>query len=56
MIGDAVKQVMAVAMRTGKPIVVERLEFAEKSRLWKMWEAVEPACYRALRTDKSFRT
>jgi len=29
-VGDAVKQVMAVAIRTGKPIVVERLEFAEK--------------------------
>jgi IS605 OrfB family transposase len=29
-VGDAVKGVMAAAIRTGKPIVVERLEFAEK--------------------------
>ena len=29
-VGDAVKQVMAAAIRTGKPIVVERLDFAEK--------------------------
>ena len=30
MVGDAVKQVMAAALRTGKPLVVERLDFAEK--------------------------
>ena len=29
-IGDAVKQAIAAALRSGKPIVLERLEFAEK--------------------------
>jgi IS605 OrfB family transposase len=29
-IGDAVKQVMAVAVRSRKPLVIERLEFAKK--------------------------
>jgi hypothetical protein len=28
--GDAVKQAIAAALRSGKPIVLERLEFAEK--------------------------
>jgi hypothetical protein len=30
MVGDAVKQVMAVAVRSRKPLVIERLEFCEK--------------------------
>ena len=30
MVGDAVKQVMAVAVRSRKPLVIERLEFAKK--------------------------
>jgi IS605 OrfB family transposase len=30
MVGDAVKQVMAIAVRSRKPLVIERLEFAKK--------------------------
>ena len=53
-VGDAVKQVMAVPVRSRKPLVIERLEFAKKKAALENGGSGVPACFRALPTGKRF--